>query len=478
MSAPIERLSRDDELMLDASGRWPQDIGAIAILDGTPLHDEAERFRLDDVRDAIAGRLHLVPRLRQVVYRPSRWLGPPLWVDVPRFEIADHVRELRLEPPAGEPELLRAAESLRRERLDAARPMWEIWFLTGLPDRRVAMFVKIHHSIGDGLAAMSIVGALMDPAADAQGPPPPAWRPAQRPSEADLAADELRRRLRGLRRGLAHLAHPVATFRQVRRALPALREVFADRPGSRTSLDRIIGLDRDLAVLRAPYRGVRRIARRHGATANDVLLAVTAAGLRRMLLARGEPVDEITLRAYVPVTLRRRLGGAQVGTVVSQMVVPLPLVGAEPAARLRAIAAETKRRRARPRVDLGKLFRGRRTTRILLKIIIGQRVNVATASVPGPRRPGSLAGARVLGVFPILPLLGNQPIGVGAVSYAGTLGIGVTIDRAEAPDLATLLAGMRDELRALGSPELGELLRPAIGATPVRGGSDVDIRLP
>jgi hypothetical protein len=124
------------------------------------------------------------------------------------------------------------------------------------------------------------------------------------------------------------------------------------------------------------------------------------------------------------------------------------------------------------------LFRGRRTTRILLKIIVGQRVNVATASVPGPRRPGSLAGAPVLEVFPILPLLGNQPIGVGAVSYAGTLGIGVTVDRHEASGLAALVAGMRDELRSLGSPDHDELSRPVDRpAVPVRGGSDVDIPL-
>ena len=37
-----------------------------------------------------------------------------------------------------------------------------MWFLTGLPDREVAMFVKLHHTIGDGLARMTIISAFLD----------------------------------------------------------------------------------------------------------------------------------------------------------------------------------------------------------------------------------------------------------------------------------------------------------------------------
>jgi Wax ester synthase-like Acyl-CoA acyltransferase domain len=70
---------------------WPADIGVIAVLDGAGLFDGAGRLRINDVRDRIAGRLHLAPRLRQVVYRPPPGLGRPLWVDAGSFDIADHV---------------------------------------------------------------------------------------------------------------------------------------------------------------------------------------------------------------------------------------------------------------------------------------------------------------------------------------------------------------------------------------------------
>ena len=45
------------------------------------------------------------------------------------------------------------------------------------------------------------------------------------------------------------------------------------------------------------------------ATVNDVLLAVTAGGLRALLRSRGEPVEDTTVRIYVPVSLRRRMRG-------------------------------------------------------------------------------------------------------------------------------------------------------------------------
>ena len=67
--------------------------------------------------------------------------------------------------------------------------------------------------------------------------------------------------------------------------------------------------------------------------------------------------------------------------------------------------------------------------RLLLMAVMRQRVNVTSASIPGPKMPLYLAGAGVLEVFPVLPLIANEPLGVGALSYAGALTIGITADR-------------------------------------------------
>jgi hypothetical protein len=140
--------------------------------------------------------------------------------------------------------------------------------------------------------------------------------------------------------------------------------------------------------------------------------------------------------------------------MIAQMAVPLPLRESPAGDRLRRTAAETATRKARSRTSLGTLFRGRIARRLMLVAVTRQRVNATTASISGPAVPLYLAGARVLEVFPLLPLIANEPLGVGALSYAGAFTIGVVADRAACPDLDVLTAGMREELHALGVPTL------------------------
>jgi diacylglycerol O-acyltransferase len=457
----IERLTALDRLMLGASRRWPQDIGAIAILDGGPLMDEDGRFRIEAVRAAVHCRLHLVPRLRQVIHRPRRGLGGPLWVDAPTFDLSHHVRELPLEPPAGEAQMLAAVEQLIRQRLDPSRPPWEMWCLTGLPEQRVALFVRIHHAVADGIAAMTTIAALLDPAPYVPQAAEPPWRPAPLPPARALFADNLLRRLRTLARSLSVLAKPRATMSQLRAAWPAIRELLAEEPGTATSLDRMVGPDRRLAVIRSRVDAVRAVGRAHDATANDVLLAAIAGGLRTLLESRGEPVDGTTVRIYVPVSLRRRWRGPQQGNLIAQMAVPLHLGEADPVRRLEQIAGETTERKARTRTNLGTLMVGGGIgRRLLLMAVMRQRVNVTSASIPGPKMPLYLAGARVLEVFPVLPLIANEPLGVGALSYAGALTIGIAADRDAYPDLDVFAAGVRDELHALAPSSVHAVSTP------------------
>ncbi|HEX6129047.1 MAG TPA: wax ester/triacylglycerol synthase family O-acyltransferase [Candidatus Limnocylindria bacterium] len=461
----IERLTAEDELMLRADAAWPQDVGAIGTLEGDLLLDATGNLRLNAVRQHIASRLHLVPRFRQVVHYPRRGLGPPLWRDDPRFDVDRHVGIEPLPAGSGEAGLLLAIERLRRRRLDMSRPLWEMWFLPGLADGRIGLFVRMHHAIGDGRAAMTILSAFFDPSPDVPSSTAPPWTPAALPSARQLLIDNLRRLAAGAGAALSVLVRPLALLRRLRSGLPAMRELMADKPGSDTSLNRLIGPDRNLALVRGSVALVRRIGRRYDATVNDVLLAAIAGGLRELLRSRGEPVAGVTVRIFVPVSLRRRLRGTVQGNRISQMVVPLRLGVADPGRRLALIAAETARRKAWPRVSLGGLFGIGVVRRVMLKSIIRQRVNVTSASIPGPRRPLYLAGARVLELFPVLNLLGNEPLGVGALSYAGALDIAIVADRDTFPDVDLLAAALRRELDLLDPEAAPERTEERVLAT-------------
>jgi WS/DGAT/MGAT family acyltransferase len=430
----MERLSTEDRVMLWPDARWPQEIGAIAILDGG--------VDLAAVRSVIAARLDRVPRFRQLLVTPGWGLGGPLWIDAPDFDLDEHLSVLPVPAPGDEAALLLMVERLRARRLERSRPLWQIAVLPGLAGNRAALFLKVHHAVADGMAGIAMIGALLDPAADAPADPaPPPWRPRPGPSRHELVYDNLRDQLHlipALGRGLG------AAFAAVR----GLRDVPVEPA---TSLNRFIGADRRLALIRTDLAAMKRIAHEHGATVNDVLLAATAGGLRALLISRGEPIDDRAVRADVPVTLRALPDCARArGNMISQLMVPLPVGVADPDERLRRIAADTARRKATAHPSSGTVLRSRLARAAVVTVLQRRPVNVTTTDLVGPPQPLYVAGTRLLEVFPVLPLMANVTLGVGALSYTGRFAIAVTADRDTYPDLDVFVDHARGELTELG----------------------------
>jgi hypothetical protein len=158
----MERLPADDLIWIysDDLGN-SMCTGAIVTLEGHTLHDSRGQFRLETVQRLIEQRLYLVPRFRQVVHRPRFGLGTPLWIDAPTFDVADHVRTHRLDNPGSDDDVLHACEELRRRELDSSKPLWEMWFITGIEDDRVALLLKLHHAVADGIAGLAVLAAFV-----------------------------------------------------------------------------------------------------------------------------------------------------------------------------------------------------------------------------------------------------------------------------------------------------------------------------
>ena len=51
--------------------------------------------------------------------------------------------------------------------------------------------------------------------------------------------------------------------------------------------------------------------------------------------------------------------------------------------------------------------------------------------------------------FPVVPIMGNVPLGIGALSYAGQFNITVIADRDSCPDAGVFTAGLRASLEDL-----------------------------
>ena len=469
----LERLTASDLFMLlwDDYG-WPNEIGGLAILDGTSLLDRHDHLRIEAVRRRLEPRLHLVPRFRQLLHRPRPGLGWPLWVDAPSFDLADHLRVQPLGPPADHAQLLQACAELAGRRLDRARPLWELWLLPGLPQRRVGAFLKLHHALADGPAGVATFGALLDLDADAPTPVAPLWTPTPIPTTRELLGDNLRRRRQQLGRGWSGLAHPARTLGQARAAWPAWREVFTEQPAPRTSLNQPVGADRRLAVIRGRLDLTRQVAHLHQATVNDVVLTAVAAGLRQLLAGRGEPIDRLVLRAMVPISLHHEQPGQARGNQPGWMMVPLPLGEPDPVRRLALIAAETAARvhKARPEAGSG-IFRFVAGQRAWYRHFPRQRsVNLVVTNVPGPPVPLYLAGARLLELFPVVPTMGNLTLVVAVLSYAGQLNLTAVTDQDGCPDLEVFVDGVRSALEDLARSVPVPAAEQSVSGAAVGGG--------
>jgi hypothetical protein len=119
-------------------------------------------------------------------------------------------------------------------------------------------------------------------------------------------------------------------------------------------------------------------------------------------------------------------------------------------------------RKARSRPSLGVMPHRGIAGRTFLKIVDRQRVNLTSADIPGPQVPQYFAGARLVEVFPMAPLIGKVSLALAAMSYAGQFNITVIADRDTYLDLDVFVAGVQEELQALAAAMSAEP-RPAPG---------------
>jgi hypothetical protein len=200
---------------------------------------------------------------------------------------------------------------------------------------------------------------------------------------------------------------------------------------------------------------------------NDLLMAAVSGGLRNLLSGRGERVEDLALRAFVPVSLHHERPDQARANLDGAMFVPLPVGEPDPVRRLRLIAADTAERRKRTRPAGGALLPNRAVQRIALRLLARQRfMSVYVANVPGPPVPLYFAGARLLEVFPVVPIMANVTLGIGALTYAGQFTITAVADRDTCPDVDVFVDGVRDALRALA----GSVPRETPRVTPAAPG--------
>ena len=450
------RLTSTDLLFLRLETEaWPCHFGGLTILDGRNLFDEAGELRFAEIRDRLAARLTQVPDLRQRVLVPKPLGGRPLWVDDHQFDINYHIHQATALPPGGDRELLETATNLYDGLLDRRRPLWELWLITGLTDGRVAVLLKLHHAVADGLGAVAIMGSLFDFEPDAPDPTPAQWTPEPTPGSRRLIADNLSSKARSLGCAIARLAHPSQVVKDLRTLANMTHGYFGRRAAPGSSLNQPVQAGRLIRYLRLDLATMKQAAHTHGGKVNDVVLALWTGGLRHLLESRGETTAGVELITGMATTLRPRTDSGTIDNRVGTMVLPLPVY--EPTARDRLDRIVTTTQEAketqRPAATMGYLA-GLAATPIGKYFTAHQHAsNTIVTNVIGPPVPVYLFGARVLEVLPIIELVGNIGLTLAAFSYAGQMLLVVTAYASAFPDLGVLMDGMDLDWRALTGAE-------------------------
>jgi diacylglycerol O-acyltransferase len=460
----VDRLTALDAVFLHIErDGLPIHIGSVGTFEGGPLLDDDGRLRLGDLRAQVDQRLDGLPRLRRRVAWPAVPLLSPCWVDDPAFDVADHVDSVELPRDAGPDGLRLHAEELLAQPLPRDRPLWHLRFVTGLPGGRVGIVERVHHALVDGVSGVDVATVLFDLSPTPEPLVPSTWTASSVPSATRLAGGlvaQARLPVRAARATTGALLDPVRVARASLEAGAALGTVVADGLlAPRSPLNVPVDGGRRLAWIGTRLDEVKAAGRAHDATANDVVLASVAHGLRTLLLERGESLSsEAVLKVLVPVSLRDEDHHGTLGNRVGALLVRLPIGIGDPVERLQAVARTTERLKRRREATTANLLLAAAdllpppvVARLAKRTERQRTVNVIVTNVPGPSVPLYCRGARLLEAFPVVPLGGNLTVGVAILSYDGSLNIGLTADATHVPDLDVLQIGIEAGFAALGA---------------------------
>jgi WS/DGAT/MGAT family acyltransferase len=474
--------SLDAQFLAMENARQTGHVAGLAIYDTSTT--PGGRLTAADIQQLIADRLHLLPPLRWRLVEVPLGADYPYWVDDDDFDLDFHVRELALAPPGDERQLADQVARLHARSLDRDRPLWELYVISGLRERHVAVYTKIHHAVIDGVSGAEITGMLLDLTPEIrQVEPEELPRTAgRRPGQAELLA----RALLGLPRD------PLRVLRSLPTALPNLEETqFSAIPGAgrlcRTlgQIERLVSGDPNRSIrseLKTPktsFNGrisphrrfafgqldldrVKAVKTAYGVTVNDVVVSICAGAVRRWLLEHDELPDE-PLVTQAPVSVRTTEQAGTYGNRILMLGAPLFTDIADPVERLRRTHDELKvmkdRHRAMP-ADLLKdvnhfippaLFsRAARATFRLATSSAGRpQWNLVISNVPGPQFPLYCAGARLVAHYPVSVITDGMGLNITAMSYHGHVDVGIIADRDLVADVWCLVDWLDDSIAEL-----------------------------
>jgi diacylglycerol O-acyltransferase / wax synthase len=413
----------------------------LAVIDVSELR--GRQFGIDEFREVIRGRLpKLEPFCYQLVEIPLK-MHHPMWRENCEVDLDYHVRPYRVDSPGGRRQLDEAVGRIAGTALDRSKPLWEMYFIEGLANGRIAVLGKIHHALADGVASANLLARGMDLQQGPQGDRD-AYVVEPAPTKGELVrsavADHIRHigRLPGVMR---YTAQGVGRVRRSSKKFSAeLTRPFTPPP---TFMNHKVDAERKFATATLALADVKGTAKHLGVTINDMVLAISAGALRGLCLKYDGHADH-PLLASVPVSFdfsRDRVSGNYFTGVM--MVLPIELD--DPLERVQAVhdaavdAKETHHLMGPELVSRWSSYFPPAPAEALFRWLAekdGQNkvLNLPISNVPGPREPGRVGGALVTEIYSVGPLTTGSGLNITVWSYVDQLNISVLSDGATLQD--------------------------------------------
>jgi WS/DGAT/MGAT family acyltransferase len=223
-----------------------------------------------------------------------------------------------------------------------------------------------------------------------------------------------------------------------------------------STLNQPIGPHRRFETVLTSLEEIKGIKNTLGGTVNDVVLAAVSGGLRALLQGRGERVDDLELRAMVPVSVRTDAQKGSLGNRVASVWAPLPIYEEDPVERLHIVSEAMQDLKSSGQAVGAQLLTsiGEWAPPTILaqasRLMSRQRAfNLVVTNVPGPQFPLYSLGREMKEIYPVVPLTATTTVGIALFSYNGTIGFGILGDYDAAPDLGVLAEGIEKSIAEL-----------------------------
>jgi diacylglycerol O-acyltransferase len=443
----------------------PMHVGAVLIL--SPPQDAGPDYVDELHREALAGNDPIDPRLRRYPHRGVDTGGMWIWRDMAAVEMSQHCQ--RRTVSGGREGFWRLIAELDAERLDRSRPMWMSYLIDGLDGGRYAFYVKVHHTVIDGVAGFRMIADALSTDAKRRSMPPfyadRRHESASPPTSTGLVSRLVAplRSLVGAVASSAGLVGRVVTG-EVSTVLDSLVGHTTVLPfgAPYTRFNGRLGPERAVSAGSWPKDRIRAVQQAAGVTGNDVVTAVVAGVLRRWLLDRGELPGQ-SLVAICPITVRDRehdTANDQHGNVFGLWLCPLGTNLDDPAARLDLIHRS---------MSEGKHWVAKRGSAASLLTVAGSIAatvvfpllpftpkvrtgyNLPISHVPGPQAEMYWNGAHIDEMYPVSTVYDGQALNVTTCSYADRIGFGYSAGADVVPGIDTLIPLTEESLSELES---------------------------